>query len=624
MGLIMMALEEIFRPSTIWWISEGKRINFNQNIRLKSAFLLLLGCFLFHSSQAQYYLRGEVRDENNALMPNVNIRLHSSGFLYSSGSSGAFGIPIPQEKDTLTLVAEGYEDKTIGVDANDYQTIRLKPIFRLPAAPPAPKGLMSLTKDWRPMGNRDWTVGGETYSSLVENDFIPAMKYPETGFAVRIDKASYSNIRRFLNMGSTIPPDAVRIEELLNYFNFGYTEPPTDSCFTVGSHLSECPWNPGNQLLFLQVCARKLDPARIPPANLVFLIDVSGSMDLPNKLPLLKSAFSLLVNNLRAIDTVTIVTYGNNVGVWLPPTSGQEKKKILESIDDLTPGGATPGEAGIRAAYRVAKSQLIKGGNNRVILATDGDFNEGETSEEELGKLVTQYKDWGIYLTCLGVGMGNYKDSKLEALAKKGNGNFAYLDNEEEAEKVLVREFTQTVYAVADDAYLNIVFNPSVVKEYRLIGFDNKVKALADSLSGIQGGEVGSGHSLLALFELTPASGDSAGAGQEQLAKVVLNYKLPHDTVGRMTNYNCPDHLIAFHDLQPCYRFASSIALFGGLLKKSPFMKQGNWKEVIEMAQGSRDPEDGMEQEFIGLVEKAQKIYGKNKRRWEKMVREDR
>jgi Ca-activated chloride channel family protein len=623
MGLIMMGLGEIFPPFITWWnrdLTKSKeRINFNQNIRLKSALLLLLGSLLFYSSRGQYYLRGEIRDENNGLMPNVKIRLHSSGYLYSSGGSGSFGIPIAQATDTVTLVADGYEEKMIRVDATEFQTIRLKPIFRTTSPPPPPKGLMSLTKDWRPMARRDWTVGTETYSSLVENGFIPAVKYPETGFAVRIDKASYSNVRRFLNMGSTIPPDAVRIEELLNYFNFGYTDPPMDSCFTLRSHLSDCPWDPGNQLLFLQVCARKLDPARIPPANLVFLIDASGSMDLPNKLPLIKSAFSLLVNNLRPIDTVTIVTYGSMVGVWLPPTSGAEKKKILESIDEITPGGATPGEAGIRAAYRVAKSQLIKGGNNRVILATDGDFNEGETSEEELEKLVVQYKDWGVYLTCLGVGMGNYKDSKLEVLAKKGNGNFAYLDDEEEAEKVLVREFTQTVYAVADDAYLNIVFNPSIVKEYRLIGFDNKAKALSDSLSEIQGGEVGSGHSLLALFELTPVSADNAAGGNpERLANVLLNYKLPHDSVERVTYYSCPDQLIAFRDLQPCYRFASSIALFGGLLKRSHFMKQADWKEAIEMAQQSGDPEDGMQQEFIGLIEKARKIYGKSRRRLDK------
>lgn len=392
---------------------------------------MLLGSLLAYSATAQYYLRGEVRDENNSLMPNVKMRLHSNGYLYYSGISGAFGIPIPLATDTLTLDAEGYEEQTVGVDANEYQTIRLKPIFRTISGVQQAKGLMSFTKDWKPASRQDWGVSGETYSSLVENSRIPASRYPETGFAIRIDKASYSNVRRFLNMGSTIPPDAVRIEELLNYFNFGYAEPPADSCFAMWSHLSDCPWNPGNQLLFLQVCARKLDPARIPPANLVFLIDASGSMDLPNKLPLIKSAFSLLVNNLRAIDTVTIVTYGNTVGVWMPPTSGTDKKKILKAIDDLTPQGATPGEAGIRAAYRVAKSEFIKGGNNRVILATDGDFNEGETSEDELEKLVTQYKDWGIYLTCLGVGMGNYKDSKLEALAKKGNGNFAYLDDEQ-------------------------------------------------------------------------------------------------------------------------------------------------------------------------------------------------
>ncbi|HLI91961.1 MAG TPA: von Willebrand factor type A domain-containing protein, partial [Puia sp.] len=357
---------------------------------MKRAFLLAMASLLLHAARAQYYLRGEIRDENNALMSNVKMRLHSNGYLYYSGISGAFGIPIPRALDTLTLDAEGYEEQTVGVDANIYQTIRLKPIFRAQSGVVQARGLMSFTKDWRPMDHQDWTVGAETYSSLVENSFIPAAKYPETGFAIRIDKASYSNVRRFLNMSSTIPPDAVRIEELLNYFNFGYTDPPPDSCFLLRSRLSECPWNPDNELLFLQVCARKLDPSKIPPANLVFLIDASGSMDLPNKLPLLKSAFSLLVNNLRPIDTVTIVTYGNLVGVWLPPTSGAEKKKILKSIDELTPGGATPGEAGIRAAYRVAKSQFIKGGNNRVILATDGDFNEGETSEEELGRLVSQ------------------------------------------------------------------------------------------------------------------------------------------------------------------------------------------------------------------------------------------
>lgn len=581
---------------------------------MKSALLLLLGSFICISSFSQFYLRGEVRDENNNLLPNVKIQLRSSGYLYYSGSSGAFGIPIPQSSDTLTLSSPGYQTITLHVTADHYENILLRSLYQPPAAPK--KRLLSLTKDLK--GDwKGWTVGGETYSSLVENNFIPASRFPETGFALTIDKASYSNVRRFLNMGSTIPPDAVRIEELLNYFNFGYTEPPPGKCFYLHSSLSECPWNMDNRLLFLQVCARKIDSSRIPPANLVFLIDVSGSMDLPNKLPLLKSAFSLLVNNLRPVDTVSIVVYGSTVGVWLPPTSGDEKKKIQKAIEDLSPGGATPGEAGIRAAYRVAKSQFIKGGNNRVILATDGDFNEGETSEEDLEKLVTLHKQWGIYLTCLGVGMGNYKDSKLEVLAKKGNGNFAYLDNEREAEKVLVREFTQTMYAVADDAYLNISFNSALVKSYRLIGFDNKAKVLSDSLTELQGGEVGSGHSLLALFEITPVSPDSirTGSDRSQLARVTLNYKLPHDTLEKVCSYDCLNQTTAFRDLQPCYRFASSIALFGGLLKRSRFMRQADWKDAIEMAEHSRDPSDGVQEEFVGLIEKARKIYGRTKHR---------
>lgn len=581
---------------------------------MKNVAIFVIGCLLFHGAAGQFYLRGEIKDENNSYLPNVSILLHSSGYLYHSGSSGEFGIPLSQSGDSLTLSAEGFQTTTVYVDATQYQHFVMKLLFRPPPAPK--KRLLSLTKDLKGADWKGWTVGSETYSSLVENAFVPAAQFPETGFAINIDKASYSNVRRFLNMGSTIPPDAVRIEELLNYFNFGYTDPPRDSCFTMHSDLSECPWNPDDQLLFLKVCARKVDPAQIPPANLVFLVDVSGSMDMPNKLPLLKSAFSLLVNNLRPVDTVSIVVYGSMVGVWLTPTSGADKKKILKAIEDMTPGGATPGEAGIRAAYRMAKSQFIKGGNNRVILATDGDFNVGETSEEELEKLVTLHKQWGIYLTCLGVGMGNYKDSKLEVLAKKGNGNFAYLDDEKEAEKVLVREFTQTVYAVADDAYLNIAFNKALVKRYRLIGFDNKIKMLTDSLNEVQGGEVGSGHSLLALFEITPADPDSVEMPDRgRLAHVVLNYKLPHDSLARTSIYQCSSQLTAFRDLQPCYRFASSIALFGSLLKRSKFTSQAGWKDVMEIAEESCDPEDGVQQEFIGLIQKARKIYGKRRRK---------
>jgi Ca-activated chloride channel family protein len=338
-------------------------------------------------------------------------------------------------------------------------------------------------------------------------------------------------------------------------------------------------------------------------------------MDLPNRLPLLKSAFKLLVDNLREIDTVSIVVYGSTVGVWMQPTSGKEKEKIRKSIEELNPGGATPGESGIRAAYRVAKSQYIPKGNNRVVLATDGDFNVGQASEDELETLITQHRQSGIYLTCLGVGMGNYKDSKLEVLAKKGNGNFAYLDNEKEAEKVLVKELTQTLYTVADDAYLNIQFNSSLVKEYRLIGYDNKIRALADSLNEIEGGEVGSGHSMLTLFEFSPVNIYPALNQKEQLANIHIHYHLPGDSADKVSSFECPDQFIQYSDLPACYRFACSVAMFASLLKESRYGKGISWTNAIVLADKNHNPNDAIQTEFVAILEKAKKIYSKQRRK---------
>ena len=475
---------------------------------------------------------------------------------------------------------------------------------------------MSFTKNLRPEDRENWAVSGETYTSQVENEFVSSRKYPETGFAIHTDKAAYSNIRRFLSMGTTIPSDAVRVEELLNYFNFSYTAPQRDSVFAFGSYVSSCPWNLNNQLLFLKVCAKKIEPEKVPPSNLVFLIDVSGSMDMPNRLPLLKSAFKLLVDNLRATDTISIVIYGGSTGVWMTPTSGKEKEKIRKAIEELTPVGATPGESGIRAAYRVAKSQFIPAGNNRVILATDGDFNIGQASEDELEKLITQHQQSGIYLTCLGVGMGNYKDSKLEVLAKKGNGNFAYLDNEQEAEKVLVKELTQTLYTVADDAYLNINFNSSLVSEYRLIGYDNKLKALADTLSEVEGGEVGSGLSIMALFELVPSGSRlESSSNRDPVAKVVVHYRNPSDSTHRASYYNCATEITEFDDLPSCHQFAASVTMFALLVKESKYSKRYSWNDAIMLANQSYDPKDPLQAEFIGMIQKAKKIYLKNRKK---------
>jgi Ca-activated chloride channel family protein len=582
---------------------------------LKLAFAISLLMITISPAYAQYYLRGEVRDEKQNALSNAKILLHSTRYVYYSGSSGSFGILSNKPTDSITITLEGYKPVCLELNAAKYQGVVMKMLY--PSANLQQNRLVSFTRNLRPEDRVNWTISGETYSSLLENEFVGARKYPETGCAIHTDKASYSNIRRFLNMNTQVPPDAVRTEELLNYFSFDYSPPSADSVFGFRSYVSDCPWNAQNKLLFLHACARKVDPEKVPPSNLVFLVDVSGSMDMPNRLPLLKSAFKLLVDNLREKDTISIVIYGSTVGVWLTPTSGKEKDKIRKSIEELYPGGSTPGESGIRTAYRLAKSQFIKEGNNRVILATDGDFNVGQTTDEELEKMITLHQQSGIYLTCLGVGMGNYKDSKLEALSRKGNGNFAYLDNEMEAEKVLVKELTQTLYTVADDAFLSVRFNPDLVKEYRLIGFDNKVKALADSLVEVEGGEVGSGHSLLAMFELVPQGQWDNGWSHEKegLANASLFYKLPGDSVKRVTTYKAPFVYTEFPELPASYRFASSVSMFAGLLKDSPYMRFISWNDAAIIADQSRNPLDAIQNEFLNMISKAKKIYGNRKKK---------
>lgn len=565
----------------------------------------------------QYYLRGEIKDEADHPLPNVKIILRSSGYTYYSGNSGGFGIMSKNAVDSITVLMDGFQSMEVKLRNNKYEYITLKLLKGSGNA--QRKRLVSITKDLSMEERSHISAAGETYSNLVENEFIPAQKYAETGFAVSIDKASYSNVRRFLNINSIVPPDAVRIEEMLNYFNFGYKSPAKDSVFGFSSYVTTCPWNPDNQLLFLKVCAKQVNMDSVPASNLVFLIDISGSMDMPNRLPLLKSAFKLMVNNLRAKDTVSIVVYGSTVGVWMQPTSGKEKLKIQKAIEDLNPGGATAGASGIATAYAVAKRTFINGGNNRVILATDGDFNVGQTSEDELEKMISLHRHSGIYLTCLGVGMGNYKDSKLEVLAKKGNGNFAYLDNEKEAEKVLVKEFTQTLYTVADEAFLTIRFNPAVVKQYRLIGFDNKLNAVADSTSELEGGEVGSGHTLLAVVEVVPGmpagTTITSGSAMETIAGISVNFNNPKDTVRRISAFRVSYIVTPFGQLEQCYRFAASVVMFAFMLKKSKYGKNAKWNDIIALANSSYDEKDSLQKEFLALVEKAKKIYSRERKK---------
>jgi Ca-activated chloride channel family protein len=419
-------------------------------------------------------------------------------------------------------------------------------------------------------------------------------------------------------MKSAVPPDAVRVEEMVNYFNLQYRQPDPDQTFHIRSQLTSCPWNDQQQLLFLNLSAKKLALEKIPPGNFVFLIDVSGSMDMPNRLPLLKAAFQALVKNLRPIDKVSIVIYGGTVGIWLQPTPGNEKEKILKSIEELTAAGDTPGESAIRAAYKLAESTYIKDGNNRVILATDGDFNVGETSEKALDDLITNMRQTGVYLTCLGVGMGNLKDSKLQTLAKKGNGNYAYIDDFMEAEKVLVKELTQTFYAVADNVLLNIHFNPAMVSQYRLIGFDNKREALSDLSSELEGGEIGSGNSTLAIFELVPTDQNQLTRGTtfaDDIASLNVNYGNCNDTTSINLLYQVKNNFLKFESLDPELKFATSIAMFGLKLKQSRFFPQVDWENILAVAAASADRSNYLQNEFLQLIEKAQKVYPEKKKK---------
>lgn len=570
------------------------------------------------SAKSQYYLRGEVKDEKYARLQNVKIFVHSAKTLYYTGVDGSFGIILRTPKDTLTFSLEGYEELTTPVDHNQWQNIVMKVLIA--NANKNKQKLISVTKDKKQDSRLNWVISDETYFALVENDIVNAERFPNTGFSLNVNKASYSNVRRFLNMGSLVPPDAVKAEELVNYFNLHYSEPAAGETFKVESQVTSCPWKAEDQLLYLNVSAKKLNLEKIPPSNFVFLIDVSGSMDMPNKLPLLQAAFQLFVKNLREKDRVSIVIYGGSVGVWLQPTPGSEKEKIIKSIEELTAQGDTPGESAIRMAYKVARSTFIPEGNNRIILATDGDFNVGETTEKALDELVSRERQSGVYLTCLGVGMGNLKDSKLQVLAKKGNGNYAYLDNVSEAEKTLVQELTQTLYAVADDAVLNIEFNPAMVKKYRLIGFDNKKEALANNSVELEGGEVGSGNSTMAIFQITPTDLNlmtTTSSVSEDIAQITVRYSNSGDTLSRSIGCRVPHNYLHIDEANKAMKFAASVSLFAMKLKNSPFATS-DWQMVSDLASASADKDNFLQSEYLKLIETARKLYDDRKKKKKK------
>ncbi|MBK8953346.1 MAG: von Willebrand factor type A domain-containing protein [Chitinophagaceae bacterium] len=473
----------------------------------------------------------------------------------------------------------------------------------------------------------------EGYDKIVENKFLKATDNPLSTFSIDVDAASYSNVRRFLNQGQLPPAGAVRIEEMVNYFKYEYPQPEKKDPFTVNTEISDAPWNSNHKLVLIGLQGRQIPTDNLPASNLVFLIDVSGSMGEPNKLPLVKASMKLLVEQLREKDKVAMVVYAGAAGLVLPPTSGYEKTKIKDAIDRLDAGGSTAGGAGIKLAYKTARENFVKGGNNRVILCTDGDFNVGESSDDAMERLIEQERKSGVFLTVLGYGMGNYQDAKMQKLADKGNGNHAYIDGLSEAKKVLVNEFGGTLFTIAKDVKLQIEFNPAKVQGYRLIGYENRMLAKEDFNDDKKdAGELGSGHTVTALYEIIPAGAESEflkDVGKlkyqkdveplsktkysDEIMTVKLRYKSPDGDVSKLIEHPVKDEHIAIAKTSDNFRFAAAVAQFGLLLRDSEFKSEASYVSVISLAKKAKGNDDeGYRSEFIRLVESA-KLLAKTK-----------
>ena len=483
------------------------------------------------------------------------------------------------------------------------------------------------------MYDMDARMNTEEYGRIQENGFKSVADTPLSTFSIDVDPASYSNMRRFINRGELPPADAIRTEELVNYFSYDYPKPTGDDPVKITVEAGTCTWNTAHRLVRIGLKAKEIPTEQLPTSNLVFLVDVSGSMWGANRLDLVKSSLKLLVNNLRNKDKVAIVTYAGSAGVKLEATSGGDKQKIREAIDELTASGSTAGGAGIHLAYQIAKKNFISDGNNRIILCSDGDFNVGVSSAEGLEQLIEKERKSGVHLTVLGYGMGNYKDKKIQVLAEKGNGNHAYIDNLQEANRVLVGEFGATLHTVAKDVKLQVEFNPSQVQAYRLIGYESRLLKDEDFNNDAKdAGDMGAGHTVTAFYEVIPAGvkNEYVGkvddlkyqkkekmtlkpTGSDELLTVKLRYKAPDKDVSRKMELPFVDN--KGDSVSSDFRFASAVAMFGQLLRDSDFKGTADYDKVIKLAkQGLNNDERGYRREFIRLVEAAKGLEkaGKN------------
>lgn len=600
--------------------------------------LLLMACFAALAATAQpRIIAGTVRDAaTNVLLPGAIVQV-KGGQSAATDAKGAFRLQAPAGKIMLQARHSGYQAQYLAINAGATEAH-----FSLQPAP-APQE-HKVTQQRKARLARDAVMysaptiayaermaapprpayNTEDYSPVNENDFHAVTDQPLSTFSADVDRASYSNVRRFLNSGQLPPADAVRVEEMINYFDYQYAAPRgNDDPVAIYTDMAGCPWNPAHQLVRIGLKGRSVTADKIPPSNLVFLIDVSGSMEAPNKLPLVKHALKTLVQQLRPVDKVAIVVYAGAAGLVLPATSGSEKNAILDALDQLQAGGSTAGGAGIQLAYKTAAANFLKNGNNRVILATDGDFNVGASSDGELQRMIEQERGKGIFLSVLGFGMGNYKDNKLELLADKGNGHYDYIDNFEEARRTFVTEFGGTLFTIAKDVKLQVEFNPKFVQAYRLVGYENRLLQNGDFNNDQKdAGDMGAGHTVTALYEIIPAGAQPgtvnwvdplkyqqrsviSQAGHEVLT-VKLRYKQPADSHSRLITKVLSYRQQEMAQAPADFRMCAAVAAFGQLLRNSAHKGEASYDQVLALARGAKgeDPE-GYRSEFIQLVKKA-------------------
>ena len=461
----------------------------------------------------------------------------------------------------------------------------------------------------------------EEYDVINENKFKAVKSNPLSTFSVDVDRASYANTRRFLNNNQLPQKDVVRIEELINYFHYDYPQPSGVDPFSTNLEMGTCPWNKEHYLVNIGIQGKDIPVEELPASNLVFLLDVSGSMNNANKLPLLKKAFKILVENLRAEDRVAMVVYAGAAGVVLPSTSGKDKDKMVAALEKLSAGGSTAGGEGIDLAYKIAKENFIKEGNNRIILATDGDFNVGQSSDASLVRMIEEKRNDDIFLTILGFGMGNYKDAKMEQLSNAGNGNYAYIDNVLEAKKTLGKEIWGTLFTIAKDVKIQIEFNPAKVKAYRLIGYENRMLAAEDFNNDKKdAGEIGAGHTVTAIYEIIPASSDEKVEGVDELEyqdtkikksdnlmTLKLRYKQPDGDVSKLITTRVKGNNIKTSGFSNNFAFSASVAQFGMLLRDSEFKGTATYETTLALAKSAKGKDnDGYRAEFIKLIEIAE------------------